>query len=30
MAGQMIVDGFMQWKVSVFLRRFITMIPALS
>ena len=29
MAGQMIVDGFMQWKVSVFLRRFITMIPAL-
>ena len=29
MAGQMIVDGFMQWRVSVFLRRFITMIPAL-
>ncbi len=29
MAGQMIVDGFMQWKVSVFLRRLITMIPAL-
>ena len=29
MAGQMIVDGFMQWSVSVFLRRFITMIPAL-
>jgi manganese transport protein len=29
MAGQMIVDGFMQWKVSVFVRRFITMIPAL-
>ena len=29
MAGQMIVDGFMQWKVSVFLRRFVTMIPAL-
>jgi manganese transport protein len=29
MAGQMIVDGFMRWRVSVFLRRFITMIPAL-
>ena len=29
MAGQMIIDGFMQWRVSVFLRRFITMIPAL-
>jgi manganese transport protein len=29
MAGQMIVDGFMQWRVSVFVRRFITMIPAL-
>jgi manganese transport protein len=29
MAGQMIVDGFMQWRVSVFLRRFIAMIPAL-
>ena len=29
MAGQMIVDGFMQWRMSVFLRRFITMIPAL-
>jgi len=29
MAGQMIVDGFMQWRVSVFLRRLITMIPAL-
>jgi manganese transport protein len=29
MAGQMIVDGFMRWHVSVFLRRFITMIPAL-
>jgi manganese transport protein len=29
MAGQMIVDGFMQWRVSVFLRRFVTMIPAL-
>ena len=29
MAGQMIVDGFMQWRVSVFLRRLVTMIPAL-
>jgi manganese transport protein len=29
MAGQMIVDGFMRWRVSVFLRRLITMIPAL-
>jgi manganese transport protein len=29
MAGQMIVDGFMQWRVSVFIRRLITMIPAL-
>ena len=29
MAGQMIVDGFMNWRISVFLRRFITMIPAL-
>ncbi|MDX6523918.1 MAG: manganese transport protein [Gaiellales bacterium] len=29
MAGQMIVDGFMQWRVSVFVRRFVTMIPAL-
>ena len=29
MAGQMIVDGFMQWRVSVFVRRFITMVPAL-
>jgi manganese transport protein len=29
MAGQMIVDGFMQWNVSVFLRRLVTMIPAL-
>jgi manganese transport protein len=29
MAGQMIVDGFMRWHVSVFLRRFVTMIPAL-
>jgi manganese transport protein len=29
MAGQMIVDGFMQWRVSVFVRRLITMIPAL-
>jgi manganese transport protein len=29
MAGQMIVDGFMQWRVSVFLRRLITMVPAL-
>jgi manganese transport protein len=29
MAGQMIVDGFMNWRVSVFVRRLITMIPAL-
>jgi manganese transport protein len=29
MAGQMIVDGFMEWRVSVFLRRLITMVPAL-
>ena len=29
MAGQMIVDGFMNWQVSVFIRRLITMIPAL-
>jgi len=29
MAGQMIVDGFMRWRISVFLRRLITMIPAL-
>ena len=29
MAGQMIVDGFMNWRISVFLRRLITMIPAL-
>jgi manganese transport protein len=29
MAGQMIVDGFMNWRVSVFIRRLITMIPAL-
>ncbi|MGN6380658.1 MAG: Nramp family divalent metal transporter [Gaiellales bacterium] len=29
MAGQMIVDGFMQWRVSVFIRRLVTMIPAL-
>ena len=29
MAGQMIVDGFMRWRVSVFIRRLITMIPAL-
>ena len=25
----MIVDGFMNWRVSVFVRRLITMIPAL-
>ncbi len=29
MAGQMIVDGFMNWQVSVFVRRLITMVPAL-
>jgi manganese transport protein len=29
MAGQMIVDGFMNWQVSVFIRRLITMVPAL-
>ena len=29
MAGQMIVDGFMRWRVSVFVRRLVTMIPAL-
>ena len=29
MAGQMIVDGFMGWKVPVFFRRLLTMIPAL-
>jgi manganese transport protein len=29
MAGQMIVDGFMGWKVPVFFRRLVTMIPAL-
>jgi manganese transport protein len=29
MAGQMIVDGFMRWRISIFLRRLITMIPAL-
>jgi manganese transport protein len=29
MAGQMIVDGFMRWQVSVFVRRLITMVPAL-
>jgi manganese transport protein len=29
MAGQMIIDGFMQWRVSVFLRRLVTVIPAL-
>jgi manganese transport protein len=29
MAGQMIVDGFMRWRVSVFLRRLVTMVPAL-
>jgi manganese transport protein len=29
MAGQMIVDGFMQWRVSVFVRRLVTMVPAL-
>ncbi|MGZ4481117.1 MAG: Nramp family divalent metal transporter [Gaiellales bacterium] len=29
LAGQMIVDGFMRWRVSVFVRRLITMIPAL-
>lgn len=29
MAGQMIVDGFMDWRVSVFVRRLVTMIPAL-
>jgi manganese transport protein len=29
MAGQMIVDGFMQWRVSVFLRRLVTMVPAM-
>ncbi len=29
MAGQMIVDGFMQWRVSVFVRRLVTMLPAL-
>src|SRR5205807_2239118 len=29
MAGQMIVDGFMNWRVSIFLRRLLTMIPAL-
>jgi manganese transport protein len=30
MAGQMIVDGFMNWRVSVFVRRLATMIPALA
>lgn len=30
MAGQMIVDGFMQWRVPVFVRRLITMVPALA
>jgi manganese transport protein len=30
MAGQMIVDGFMRWRVPVFVRRLITMIPALA
>jgi manganese transport protein len=30
MAGQMIVDGFMRWRVSVFVRRLITMVPALA
>jgi manganese transport protein len=29
MAGQMIVDGFMRWRVPVFVRRLITMVPAL-
>jgi manganese transport protein len=29
MAGQMIVDGFMEWRVSVFLRRLVTIIPAM-
>jgi manganese transport protein len=29
MAGQMIVDGFMNWQVSVVIRRLITMVPAL-
>jgi manganese transport protein len=29
LSGQMIVDGFMGWRVSVFLRRLVTMIPAL-
>jgi manganese transport protein len=29
MAGQMIVDGFMGWKVPIFFRRLLTMIPAL-
>jgi manganese transport protein len=30
MAGQMIVDGFMRWRVPVFVRRLITMVPALA
>ena len=30
MAGQMIVDGFMRWRVPVFVRRLITMAPALA
>ena len=29
MAGQMIVDGFMRWRVPVFVRRLVTMVPAL-
>ena len=29
LSGQMIVDGFMRWRVSIFLRRLITMVPAL-
>ena len=29
MAGQVIMQGFMNFKISVFLRRLVTMIPAI-
>jgi manganese transport protein len=30
MAGQVILQGFMQFRISIFLRRFITMLPAIA
>ena len=30
MAGQVILQGFMQFRISIFLRRLITMLPAIA